>query len=136
TSRIKYQEIYDYADFLIVHTQNAINILKELYKVNANKILYHPFPIIDLSLLRKHESKEHKKEQPNFLFIGVIRQEKGVQNLIDAWERLGPSFPAQLHIAGFKPDDVQIDTNKINNFPNVKLTIRSLSDMEYFDAVD
>ena len=136
TNGIDYQGIYDFSDYLLVHTTNAIEILKKQYGVFTEKIMYHPFPLIDLSLLSSAENKGRiERENPNFLFIGVMRKEKGVQTLIDAWKKLGPKFEARLHIAGFKPDDVDIDLNRIEGFPNFKMTIKSLSDKEYLDAV-
>lgn len=136
TNGINYQGIYNFSDNLLVHTTNAIEILKKQYGVSAEKIMYHPFPLIDLSLLPFSEHEAGKERtKPNFLFIGVMRKEKGVQTLIDAWEKLGPEFDSRLHIAGYKPDDVNIDAGRIANYPNFKMTIKSLSDYEYLEAV-
>ena len=136
TNGIDYQGIYDLSDYLLVHTTNAIEILQNQYGVSTEKIMYHPFPLIDLSLISSLESTERvERNHPNFLFIGVMRKEKGVQTLVDAWEKLGSEFKARLHIAGFKPDNVSIDLHRIESFSNFKSTIKSLSDYEYLDAV-
>ena len=92
---LQQQEIYNIADYLLVHNINSAEILKESYKVNGNKILFHPFPLIDISVL-KEKSSERSSLTPTFLFIGVMRKEKGVQTLIDAWNRLGKNFNAKL----------------------------------------
>lgn len=136
TNGIDYQTIYDEADVLLVHTLNAINILKTVYHVPDNKIIYHSFPSIDLRLLNTSVRKENTKNCPTFLFIGVMRKEKGVQNLIDAWLNLGEDFPAKLMIAGFKPDDVEINFDRIQSFRNVTTIIKSLSDEEYYNCVE
>ena len=130
TNNINYKAIYNYADYLIVHTQNAISILE-----NTNKILYHPFPLIDLSLLLNNNFIKKNKYYPSFLFIGVMRQEKGIQYLLDAWEILGPDFPAELVVAGFKPKEVSIDFSKLKSFKNFKILEGSLSDEEYIKFI-
>lgn len=139
TKRIDYQGIYNFADFLLVHSNNAIHILENEYRIHKEKIVYHPFPLIDLSLLKaKNEKEEDRvdKDVPHFLFIGVMRAEKGVQTLIDAWKILGPKFKGTLRIAGFKPDDVNLDISGLENFHNFKICMKSLSDDEYYHEVD
>jgi glycosyltransferase involved in cell wall biosynthesis len=135
TSRIPYQKIYEYADYLLVHNKNSINILKELYGIANEKILIHPFPIIDISQLKQEKIRKNKSV-PTFLFVGAMRKEKGVQCLIDAWKKLGKHFNGRLIIAGYKPKGVQLDFSSIEHFDNVELKIHSLSDEEYFDVVD
>ena len=136
TSIVDYEGIYRLADYLLVHTMNAKAILENQYGVIDEQIIYHPFPLIDLSLLQNRTVWEKEGDAPAFLFIGVMRREKGVQTLVNAWSILGPEFPATLHIAGYKPDDVTIDTSRVESFPNFKITMKSLSDGEYLAAVE
>ncbi len=131
TNGIDYPRIYNFADYLLVHTKNAISILMENYAVDSKKILYHPFPMIDLKLLCRDCKAKMANTLPVFLFIGVMREEKGVQYLIDAWRELGEEFPASLIIAGYKPEDVELDFTSIKNYKNVTLLLKSLSDEEY-----
>lgn len=135
TKSIPYQKIYNYADYLLVHNANSVEILKRSYNVDKNKILVHPFPLIDISILKRKRFQKCNSV-PTFLFIGVMRKEKGVQFLIDAWSKLGERFNGKLIIAGFKPIDVELDFASIEQFSNVILKIKSLSDLEYFDVVD
>lgn len=136
TSRIAYSDIYRVADYLIVHTENAIDTLVNQFNVPRDKILFHPFPIIDLSLLRKDRLSIRSDKKICFLFLGVMRKEKGVQTLVDAWASLGESFEANLVIAGFKPDDVDIDFSQIAQFKNVRILNKMLSDSEYYSVVN
>lgn len=126
TSGIAYRDIYLMADYLIVHTDNAIDTLVNKFNVPREKILFHPFPIIDLSLLRKDSLSIRRDNKLCFLFLGVMRKEKGVQTLIDAWAILGENFAANLVIAGFKPDDVDIDFSQIAKFKNVRIINKML----------
>lgn len=135
THHIPYKKIYDFADYLLVHNENSIEILIHEYGIKKSKILYHPFPIIDISLLKSQKiNADHVA--PVFLMIGVMREEKGIQYLVDAWERLGEKFAGQLIIAGYKPDNVCINFDKIIGFKNVTVIPRSLSDDEYVDLID
>lgn len=134
TNHISYQKVYNLADFLMVHNINSIHILRETYNIVEKKILYHPFPLIDLSILQNKVTVKTNK-QPVFLFIGVMREEKGVQYLVNAWNKLGEGFPAQLIIAGFKPENVSINFKQIQSFSNVKLLVKALTDAEYFNLV-
>lgn len=136
TNAINYEGIYKLADYLLVHTMNAKDILENQYGITSERIIYHPFPLIDLSLLQNRTAWEKRNDAPAFLFIGVMRKEKGVQALVNAWNILGPEFPATIHIAGYKPDDVAIDTSKVESFPNFRITMKSLSDGEYLAAVE
>lgn len=135
TNSINYKIIYDYADYLIVHTKNAISILEDTYKVPKKKILYHPFPLINLSLLSDNNISKKRKSCPSFLFIGVMRQEKGIQYLLDAWELLGQDFLADLIVAGYRPNTVSIDFQKLKSFKNFKIFEGTLSDKEYIKFI-
>ena len=137
TKNIPYKKIYDIVDFLLIHNEASKGILTNEYCIVENKIIYHPFPLINLELLMNKDEKNNQTEKliPNFLFIGVMREEKGVQLLVDAWERLGSGFKGNLTIAGFKPDNVVIDFNKLDNYSNFKLIDRSLSDAEYISLI-
>ncbi|MCL1863983.1 MAG: glycosyltransferase [Defluviitaleaceae bacterium] len=135
TKGINYQCIYNLSDFLLTHTQNAIEILQNEYSVDKNKIIYHPFPLINLLEINNIKNKIIPNKSPIFLFIGAIREEKGVQHLVDAWELLGEDFNAELVIAGFRPSNVFIDFTKIEKHKNVNLKIAYLSDEDYINLV-
>lgn len=136
TNRIPYGKIYSLVDYLLVHTKNAMQILKNEFDVSLGKIILHQFPIIDLSLLKKNNQRMQGHKIPCFLFLGVMRKEKGVQTLIDAWASLGKNFEANLVIAGFKPDDVNIDFSKIEDFKNVQIINKMISDEAYYNAIN
>ena len=86
-------------------------------------------------MITDRKEKIYINSKPKFLFIGVMREEKGVQILVDAWKKLGNNFNGELVIAGFKPQNVQIDFSKLNDFKNFKLIMKSLSDNEYSNLI-
>lgn len=93
------RKIYALADFYLIHNENSKKDLQRLFGVVNDKILNHPFPLMDLSKLDKGASTIETKY--NFLFIGQMRREKGVDVLLDAWQHVISACPdAKLCIAG------------------------------------
>lgn len=134
TKIINYDYIYKISDFLLVHNKASENILIDKYKVNKEKIRFHDFPLMDLSKIEEPISI-NLRNTTKFLFIGYIREEKGVDLLIEAWESLRNFEKANLTIAGFLPSEVHIDFSQISKFTNVELIIKRLSDKEYAQLV-
>lgn len=109
------QQFYRFADKLICHNRRSVDELTQSYGIDAGKIEYIPFPISDL---RKFPSAERMDQPegvaiadrgPQFLFVGHVRAEKGVNVLVGAWRRAFPAIPdARLLIAGQVPRGVEI----------------------------
>lgn len=126
------------ADKVIVHNTNSTRDLYELYKIDQSKILYHPFPIMDLRNLEiKHKVDNQlktyfKADIKTFVFVGHLRKEKGINILIGAWEKLITSIKShdniQLIIAGNTPNGFFYD---FSNIPNLILLNNFLSDSDY-----
>ncbi len=93
------RKIYALADFYIIHNENSKNDLQRLFGVSHDKILSHPFPLMDLSKLASGNTVD--KPQYDFLFIGQMRKEKGINLLLEAWREFIYFYPdAKLCIAG------------------------------------
>lgn len=93
------RRIYAQGDFYLVHNDKSKVDLKRLFNVEDSSILYHPFPLMDLSKLNKEN--EQNETLYDFLFIGQMRKEKGVNILIEAWRNVVKEHPnAKLCIAG------------------------------------
>lgn len=93
------QKIYSFADYYLVHNVNSIVDLHNVFGVEADRVLIHPFPAMDLSkLYGQYNSNEIKYD---FLFIGHLRREKGIEILFEAWNVFHKTCPnATLCIAG------------------------------------
>ncbi len=142
TSFINYEKIYKYADFLIVHNEESKKLLMSAYNVKSQKIYQYGFPDMDISKLvagNMSVGKERISDKVDpikkFLFIGVIREEKGLNYLIDAWTKIGDRPDYQLQIAGRDPEQVHSDFEKISDYRNVILKIKRLTDQEYLEAI-
>lgn len=93
------RKIYALANYYLVHTENSKNELQGLFNVREDKILVHLFPLMDLSKLDKKNKEQRIKY--DFLFIGHMRPEKGVDILYDAWIYFHKIYPdSSLCIAG------------------------------------
>lgn len=103
------RQFYKAATKLICHNKRSIIELTENYGICSKKIIYLPFPILDLrigrSLLRVPDaSTTLSPYKTKFLFIGHVRPEKGVDVLLKAWQLAAPGIrEAQLLIAGQIP---------------------------------
>jgi len=81
------QRILALADYLLVHNNASIADLHSNFVVKST-VGYHPFPLMDPSLLFKSQidNKNQQKEKFTFLFVGQPREEKGLDLLCDAWK--------------------------------------------------
>lgn len=126
------QEIFTFADYLLVHNQNSIVDLEKYYGIKMSKILFHSFPIMDLEKILLHEKTCNKIY--DFAFIGHLRNEKGLDLLIDTWKLYHDEQPeATLVIAGNAPFKMPI-LDGIEKL-NVDLKLKFLNDVEYFDLI-
>lgn len=93
------KKIYSLANNYIVHTDNSKKELLELFNVDESQVLIHPFPLMDLSKLER--KKTESVIEYDFLYIGHMRPEKGIDVLYDAWIEFHRAYPkSQLCIAG------------------------------------
>jgi len=135
TSHVKYDVIYNMAHFLLVHNEASIESLQNYYKIDNKKILKHPFPLMDVNSMINLDKRKINKVS-KFLFIGVLREEKGVDILIDAWKKFNNNSEVKLTIAGFLPEGVNLNFNEIVGFENVKIILKKLSDYEYTSLIN
>lgn len=125
------RKIFSYADFFIVHNENSILDLKQVFNIPIDRIFYHPFPLMDLHKINQNKDISIKKEF-DFSFLGHLRDSKGVDILLEAWKLFNKKYPeAKLLLAGNLPDGSKLNLNNLEKF-NVSLFIKYLSDEDYF----
>ena len=128
-SEMKYRKrIFDLAEYLLVHNDNSRKELIDSFKADDSKIVEHLFPIMDLSRLPKAK----KDFLPvDFLFIGHLRKNKGVQLLLDSWLEFHKIVPsASLRICGAPTNDIKIDELSLKE-SNVELNLHFIADDDY-----
>lgn len=119
------------ADYLLVHNDNSKNDLVEFYKINVEKIIFHPFPIMELNYL----NIDICKKEFDFLFIGHLRKEKGVEVLLKAWKIFHQKNPeANLYIVGNLPSYVDFEVDKYKE-KNVRFILNYVDDVLYVKLI-
>jgi glycosyltransferase involved in cell wall biosynthesis len=130
------RQFYVLADRLIVHNDNSIDDLQAVFGIPSDKVSRFPFPIYDCQGMGFREvdvlgdTGKHR-----FLFIGHLRQEKGVGVLLEAWARFRQGRQdVELIIAGNIPPGYQYDLTAAPE-RGIRLLTRYLSDEEYVNLI-
>jgi glycosyltransferase involved in cell wall biosynthesis len=124
-------KIFNLADFLVVHNNDSKKDLQELFGVQKGKILHHLFPIMDLSTLSNCYG-ENPCDKVDFLFIGHLRKDKGIELLLNAWRKFHSiNKYATLRIAGRHLPDIKIDRMEFEHY-NVDFNLNYISDDDYY----
>ena len=129
------KNIYALADYYLVHTDNSKRELQELFNVTDNQILQHIFPLMDLSKLDDNNPCEVKFD---FLFIGHMRPEKGIDLFVEAWLEFHKLYPdSRLCIAGnpnyFESYLKERENQCANN--NIELILGFIKEEDYIKLV-
>lgn len=128
------KKIFEEADYLLVHTEQSKMDLMFFWGVEENKIIRHRFPIMDLtSLGYKPQGKYVKKD---FLFIGHLRKDKGVEFLLKAWPKFYKNNPsATLRVCGRKMPGVYFNQESLEKM-NVEFNLRFIDDEDYIEYIN
>ncbi len=130
TGEIKFRQlIFKTGDYLLVHNDHSVNDLKTYFSINTDKIIKHPFPIMDLTKL----NYLNQTFKPcDFLFIGHLRKNKGIEFLLNTWKEFSSINPkAKLCICGNKTSDVSFDVEEFM-LHNVEFHLNYISDRDYY----
>lgn len=126
-------KIFHSADYLLVHTEKSIDELNNIFDIDKSKILIHPFPIMDLSKLSQDSPNPYSKT--DFLFIGHLRKDKGIEFLLESWPDFHKVCPnAKLRICGRYIPDVSFNEELLEKC-NVEFNLRYISDDDYYHYV-
>lgn len=127
------EKIFKTGDYLLVHNDNSIKELNELFGVDKSKIVKHLFPIMDLSKLTKDGTPTVK--DTDFLFIGHLRKDKGVEFLLEAWKDFHAiNKDATLKVCGRKLPDSVFNEEELAKY-NIEFHLRFIDDDEYYRYV-
>lgn len=123
-------KIFHTGDYLLVHTPQSVCELNEIFGISKSRILIHPFPIMDLSKLTSEGPNPYN--ETDFLFIGHLRKDKGIEFLLDSWPKLHKLIPnAKLRICGRYLPDVHFEKNLLEKC-NVEFNLHYISDDDYY----
>ena len=126
-------KIFHLADFLLVHTDSSANDLVNIFEINRAKIVKHLFPIMDLNLLATNRTNPFS--EVDFLFIGHLRNDKGIKLLLDVWKEFHLTCPkATLRVCGRQLSGVEIDKYNLEK-ANVDFHLHYIDDEDYYHYV-
>ena len=121
------QRTVDLADFLLAHNDSSVSDLQHVFHIDKAKIVKHLFPIMDLTKLQNIQSVE---KQCDFLFIGHLRKDKGVDFLLETWKEFHEKEPnATLWLCG-RSQGQEFDTNELKK-QNVNCNLGYISEKDY-----
>ncbi len=129
---VSQEKILSLASFFVSHNRYTTDILKSNY--DKKEILQYRFPLMDLTQMpnTKHYEKSNGTTI-TFLFLGYLRVEKGINVLLNAWEKIeGKYDQAQLIIAGKIPEGIAYDFSKCSR---IELLEGYLDDNEYSEII-
>jgi len=134
----KRRSFFNIADILLVHNANSKSDLIKGFDIPDSKIIFHLFPIMDLSNFSNYEGKfiannTTTGDNTKILFIGHMRKEKGIELLLNAWFKAGLK-KMHLTVAGNVPPGFSYSFEKVLNC-NFTLIDDFLSDNDYINLI-
>lgn len=98
----KRRDIMNRVDFLLIHNKSSRSDLVKYFGVPSEKILDHPFPLMELSRLYP---AQYSDKDIDFLFTGYVRKSKGIHVLLEAWKEFKDRGNKKMVIAGALSDE-------------------------------
>lgn len=132
---------FDLADKLIIHNKNSYYDLINYYKIEKNKIIEFPFPIMDIKDMNylnqiDNVSARLVNSKYIFSFVGHLRKEKGIEILLEAWVKFNSDSDLAkesiLVVAGNIPKGFNYNFENIHNLIVID---RFLNDLEYKNLI-
>lgn len=131
TEIVNRQKIFNMADYLLVHNNSSISDLEKVFSIDKGKIVKHLFPIMDLSKIIKTKPTVKKCD---FLFIGHLRKDKGINFLIDSWKLFHKKVPdARLWVCG-RPQGQNFNIEELKEL-NITCNLGYISDDDYCNYI-
>lgn len=130
------------ADKLVVHSSASRRMLLEcLGDVAAERIVQYPFPFSSYDSILSVKKMEQASQTLNnllsnedvdyFLFIGIVRQSKGIDTLLDAWKISACKQRSRLLIAGKWANVPEAIKDRAKKLENCVVLDRYLTDEEF-----
>lgn len=126
-------KIFELSDFFIVHNSHSRSILVDDYLISESKVFVHRFPLMDLQIIFPHLKLE--KNSFDFIFLGFLRINKGLNLLLEAWKIFIANNPnSTLYIGGKIPADSNLDL-KLFNQPGITFNPEFLEDRDLYQKM-
>lgn len=127
------KQIFETADYLLVHTEQSIKELKDNWGIDVSKVVHHRFPIMDMT--RLEYQIENKYENCDFLYIGNLSVPKGINVLLRGWPEMHKKYPhATMRVCGRKLPGVEFDQAALEGM-NVEFNLDFIDDKDYIEYI-
>lgn len=98
--RASTEKLIRYSEKLIVMSQTAVEMLKDVYKVPENKIelIFHGVPDYPFNNCSKYKKRLNLKGSPLVLTFGLLSQNKGIESMLDALPEVISQYPDLVYL--------------------------------------
>ncbi|AKB43764.1 glycosyltransferase [Methanosarcina vacuolata] len=98
--RASTEKLIRYSEKLIVMSQTAVKMLKDVYKVPEDKIelIFHGVPDYPFNNCSKYKNRLNLKGSPLVLTFGLLSQNKGIESMLDALPEVISQYPDLVYL--------------------------------------
>ncbi|MCC4767417.1 glycosyltransferase [Methanosarcina sp. DH1] len=98
--RASTEKLIRYSEKLIVMSQTAVEMLKDVYKVPEDKIelIFHGVPDCPFNNCSKYKNRLKLKGSPLVLTFGLLSQNKGIESMLDALPEVISQYPDLVYL--------------------------------------
>ncbi len=98
--RVSTEKLIRYSEKLIVMSQTAVEMLKDIYKAPEDKIelIFHGVPDCPFNNCNKYKKKLNLRGDPLVLTFGLLSQNKGIESILDALPEVVSQYPDLVYL--------------------------------------
>jgi glycosyltransferase involved in cell wall biosynthesis len=98
--RVSTEKLIRYSEKLIVMSQTAVEMLKDVYKAPEDKIelIFHGVPDCPFNNCSKYKKKLNLRGTPLVLTFGLLSQNKGIESMLDALPEVVSQYPDLVYL--------------------------------------
>ena len=98
--RVSTEKLIKYSEKLVVMSQTAVGMLKEVYQAPEDKIevIFHGVPDYPFNNCEKYKQMLKLKGSPLVLTFGLLSQNKGIESMLDALPGVVSQYPDLIYL--------------------------------------
>ncbi|HWQ49918.1 MAG TPA: glycosyltransferase family 4 protein [Methanosarcina sp.] len=98
--RVSTEKLIRYSEKLIVMSQTAVEMLKDVYKAPEDKIelIFHGVPDYPFNNCSKYKKKLNLEGSPLVLTFGLLSQNKGIESMLEALPEVVSQYPDLVYL--------------------------------------
>jgi glycosyltransferase involved in cell wall biosynthesis len=98
--RVSTEKLIKYSEKLVVMSQTAVDMLKDVYKAPEDKIeiIFHGVPDYPFNNCSKYKKLLNLKGSPLVLTFGLLSQNKGIESVLDALPDVVSQYPDLVYL--------------------------------------